>query len=424
MNNMNNTNMNNQNINNFNFNSGNMNNLMSNKNNLNMNTVNTSHINTNNYNNKKNQNFNSQFNNQKKFNIFNNNQNNHLNTIIEEDQTNVINNNNNSDNKICSQHQSKIEYFCLQCNKYYCSNCLVFFGQEVQKHKGHCILGVGDMKNEGIKKAINEYNKLPETKNSLDNLVGLCNLKLRENAIKKSEIHNFLDLIKNQYIKQIDESSRELKNIVNNLKTQKELIENSIGAIPNGFNNIINSNDYVQGGIISKELKKYNSIDQNIENVINEKTKLDPQLFIENYETDYIDINIPNGGQINDGYEFINKNLDVIPNFPSRIIMKYFQNKVHISFCISINLPLNAPNLPKFFTYITLRSQKYGLEFTTLSNQANPQDFAQYHQNNNLPISRQQVNSIDMDAKKFLFLANENNKIPFKLFVIKTYYKN
>jgi hypothetical protein len=422
MNNMNSTNMNNQNINNFNFNSGNMNNLMSNKNNLNMNTVNTSHINTNNYNNKKNQNINSQFNNQKKFNIFNNNQNNHLNTIIEEDQTNVINNN-NSDNKICSQHQSKIEYFCLQCNKYYCSNCLVFFGQEVQKHKGHCILGVGDMKNEGIKKAINEYNKLPETKNSLDNLVGLCNLKLRENAIKKSEIHNFLDLIKNQYIKQIDESSRELKNIVNNLKTQKELIENSIGAIPNGFNNIINSNDYVQGGLISQELKNFNQIDRNIELKVNEIDKINPKLFIENFETDYLEFNIPNNGEFIEGQEIGNKNINIIPEFPGRIIIKYLQNKIYISFSIDINMPLNSRNYPKFYTYITLKNQKYGLEFSGLSDQLFPQDAPNRNQNNEIGRIRQQINSTEIDAKQFLFLAEMDNKIKIKLFITKAYFK-
>ena len=35
---------------------------------------------------------------------------------------------------LCREHNNKIEYYCINCNKYYCSKCLVFFGEEVNKH--------------------------------------------------------------------------------------------------------------------------------------------------------------------------------------------------------------------------------------------------------------------------------------------------
>ena len=69
---------------------------------------------------------------------------------------------------------------------------------------------------------MNEYKKLSVTKNSLDNLVGLSNLKIRENEIKKCEIINFMNLITEEYLKKIDKYSKELNNIMNDLKKKKE----------------------------------------------------------------------------------------------------------------------------------------------------------------------------------------------------------
>ena len=102
---------------------------------------------------------------------------------------------------ICEKHKTKFEYYCVQCDKYYCSNCLVFFVFLVNRHQGHLILQLEKMNDLGIMEAVNEYKKLPETKNKLDHFIGLCNLKLKENTIKKKEFEDNLNIIKNLYIK-------------------------------------------------------------------------------------------------------------------------------------------------------------------------------------------------------------------------------
>ncbi len=354
--------------------------------------------------------------------IMNNNMNNNNIIMNNNMNNNNINMNNNMNNNIneniimCQDHNSRIEYYCVQCNKNYCSNCLVFFGQEVKKHQGHLILQISQMNNQNTKQLLDEYKKLPVTKNVLDNLIGLSNLKIRENEIKKCEAENFLNLIKDEYLKKIDEDSVELKSILEKLKIQKNTIENSISSIPNGFNNIINSNDYVQGGVLSQELKKINQVDRGLKNKIQEKTKKTPMLYIENYESDYLEFQLPFGGKYQEEAEVINKKLNFIPEFPCRLLMKFLQKKIYISLCIDINIPLNSFEVPKFFTYITLKNKKYGLEFSNLSDQT-------FLQNNANRGIRQQINAIDMEAEQFLYLVEENNKIRLKIFVIKIYYK-
>ena len=136
-----------------------------------------------------------------------------------------------------------------------------------------------------------------------------------------------------------------------------------------------------------------------------------------------MEIEIPYGGQYNEGLEIANVKLNIMPNFPSRLIMSYLQEQVYISFCVDINLPLNAPNYPKFYSYIIFRNKEYGCEFGNLSNQSFPQDFAQQGRENNIRKVRQQINGINFEANQFLSLAGQDKKIRMKIYVIKTYYQ-
>ena len=155
---------------------------------------------------------NNNINNNNMYQLQNNNNNNRS---INLNNTNNINIGQSGENRnMCQLHNSKIEYYCVHCDKYFCSSCLVFFGQEGQKHKNHLILGVSQMNDLGILEAVNEYKKLPQTKGDLEHLIGLCNLKLKENKIKNCEIEDNMNTIKNLYIKKLEESTQELETIL------------------------------------------------------------------------------------------------------------------------------------------------------------------------------------------------------------------
>ena len=357
-------------------------------------------------------------------NNMNNNVNNNMNNINMNNNINNISNNNMNNNniiqndKVCPIHKSLMVYHCVNCNKEFCSNCLLFFGQEAQKHKGHLILEISQMNNPNLKQLLDEFNKLPLTKNSLDHLIGLSNFKIRENEIKKFEINHFMNAIQEAYLKKLDEDSVELKTILEDLKKQKDIIDNSISSIPNGFNNIVNSNDYVQGGVLSQELKKINKFDNNLKYKIQEKSKNTPMLFIDNYESDFLEFKLHFGRKYVEGKDIVNQNINFIPGFPCRIVMKFLQKKVYISLLIDINVPLNQMETPKFFTYISFKNKKYGLEFSNLSEQNFPQNMM-----NQINRNRQQMNTVDMEAEQFLYLVEDNGKIKLKIYATMVHYK-
>ena len=108
-------------------------------------------------------------------------------------------------------------------------------------------------------------------------------------------------------IQKIEENSQELNSFLNKLTNQRYKIENKIVSISNGSDNIIKSKEYTQANLISDEFKKFNIIDTNIEYEIKEISKENPQLFVENYEADYLKISLPFSGQYNEGYEVFKK---------------------------------------------------------------------------------------------------------------------
>ena len=323
--------------------------------------------------------------------------------------------------EICPIHNNKIDYYCVQCDKYFCSNCLVFFGDETKKHQNHLIVPLSKMSNLSLQEAVNEYKKLPVTKQILDNYIGLCKVKLKENQIKQSEIANFMNLLRDLYISKIEENSRELNSFLNKLTNQRDQVENKIVSVPNGFNNILSSNDYAQGHIVSEDLKKINRIDANIEFDIKEKSKVNPRLFLDNYETDYIEFPLPFSGQYNEGLEVYRKDLNLIPGFPSTILLQYLQDQIIISFSVDIDLPLNDPRYPKFYTYITFKNGKEGMEFMNLSNQQFPQDFPL--RGNNQKQTRQQINTTSFPSTQFISLGGNDKVIKMKLFIMKYHYE-
>ena len=115
--------------------------------------------------------------------------------VIEEDEKEEeikINKKNIKDNedKIgikCKKHKDKnVEYYCFQCGDHLCPKCLLFFNQSVvEKHKDHTIVSIADLKNYNIKEAIDEYNKLKNSKNELETLLAECQLKIKILTIKK-----------------------------------------------------------------------------------------------------------------------------------------------------------------------------------------------------------------------------------------------
>ena len=202
------------------------------------------------------------------------------NQISKKDNNNIINNQINEsseisevrEKKICRKHPgNNCDYFCIHCNKYYCSQCLIFFGSEVNKHKDHLIVPLSKLNDLGVNEALNEYEKLFETRDKMNNVIGLCNLKAKENEIKKYEMIKLLNSLQNEFIKKIDEKSQEIKAALNSSINQKTYLEqnNLDNLLVNMFPNIFkNNNNNPQNNFNNNYNNNYNNFGNNFNNVL------------------------------------------------------------------------------------------------------------------------------------------------------------
>ena len=309
---------------------------------------------------------------------------------------------------LCPNHNNPLQFYCIQCDQEFCNECLIFFNSEVSKHNKHIIIPINEINSIGINDAIGEYHKLQNTKTKIDDLIGQCNFKLKENEIKKCEIMTFFDSIKDKYINLLSNNTNDINSILKTLKDKKETIDQYTFSIPKAFESALQQQNYNQFNIFSRELQKINNIQGNFAQDILEKSNINPKLFYETYYSDEIEFKIPPENQIMEGQEILNKKLDFIKDHPCNLVLKYIVDQ--IMFTLAITIGRKVKNNPIFYSCIIMRNKKYGSEFVNLSEQID---------NSN----REQVNTIGFPLQQFFSLRNEQNMIKLKIFVIKTHYE-
>ena len=363
-------------------------------------------------------------------NNINNQINNNINNLFEVDETSEII---GEEEDICQEHGNNIEFYCLECKKYYCGQCLIFFGTEANKHKNHFIIKANKINDPKIKEAEMEYKKLPETKNKIENLIGKCNLKLKENEIKKYEVIKIMNYIKNLYTKKIDEDCKNIQNSLKSVNTLKKNYENNKNTIFYQLNNLVSQNGN-QNQQYMQILQDFINLNNNIksqkdkEKIIVEKPNNSPKLFLENFQTDFKEFIIPTlpNGRLNEGKELVNMRIDTIQNYRCRIIFRHSQNIIRIIFSIIISEDIDSLNFPKFYPYIVFKKKKYGLEFINLYENTSIKKISYNNNNNNNNINYlkyEQTNYIELDSKQFLFLCDEQKRLCFKVYITKSFYK-
>jgi hypothetical protein len=322
----------------------------------------------------------------------------------------IIMNNENNIISFCDEHTDKIsEYYCLQCRKYLCSKCLLFFNQKsVEKHKDHLILTIMQLKHYNLIDALGEYNKLCKSRDDLEPIIKETSYRIKKLEIRQNRINEILDSIKKEINKKYNEEKEKLKVIIFKTKEKKESIENSVESVPNSFNNIIKRNDLVQGKLIFEDLKKIN---KNIisKEEIDDKKEIKTNLFIESYFSKNIQLIFPDNGQYIEEFNIINKDLDFIQGHPCKLQITLLGGNVNISLLINVNKKYYEENEPKFYGHFEITNSSKKLEFSIFQSHIYSDEY--------------QILNLEFNFKLIKDMICFDNKFDISLFIIKSYYK-
>jgi hypothetical protein len=326
---------------------------------------------------------------------------------------------------VCQEHGENISYYCIQCDKYFCSKCLVFFGEETKKHKNHFIVQVTKINDLGVTQAIKEYKKLGETKNKLNDIIGRINMLQKEKEIRKYEVINIIDFIREYNKIRMDEEVKKYQDIINYVRNQKLNVENISMALPNELNMILNQNDINKAQEIFNKINVLNNTNNNISAqflpMIQSPSYQTQDIFIDTYQTDFITKKLNINSDISDNCEIINIPINLIPHHSSNFGINFTNGNFGIYLVVNTREDVKSLKYPVFNAYIIFRGLGYCLEFLTLKNEYLEKKRSNVDFGNNK--FREQINRVELDKDKFLFLCDNDYNITFKICVVKLSYK-
>ena len=301
----------------------------------------------------------------------------------------------------CYEHHSPYEYYCVQCNKNYCIKCFMFINESSKIHEKHFILPLKNINNNEIKEIINEYQKLNNTKENIDELMNICNVKIKELELEKNQNLKALENIKNDIKQNFNEKLQYYKNDYNNLKLKKDELDRAIETTPNALKNLVKVKDHGQGEQIYKHINNLNLFIDNVKEIkkINYKN-----YFIENYESEQFEFLLPQNGRYVENLEIFKKIINnLIPDSECKIGLYYEYNKVKFILKIKKLKNMNNNDKIKYYGFIIITNKSYDCELILYNNIYNEKHYLYG----------------EINSQKFLSFKDKNNKISFRIYIMK-----
>ena len=254
----------------------------------------------------------------------------------------------------CPEHPSKkIEYVCMNCNEFLCSESLLFFNKEsVNKHNNHIILSFDDIEKFKLYKIIKEYKSLPENRDRLNIKINNYKKSIKEIEKRKKTINYIYNTLKGDLQAKYEKKISNLKSILNSLKNRKREITNMIQNPPNL---IVELNDQEKGKNIINELKNLNNIWTNEEDLENE-TKFKKEIKCEQYESEPIEIKLPNNDQYIEEYTVIKTELNFMPNLKCKFNCQLLLNNFILTLILEVDKTFINQHYERFIGYLYLEN--------------------------------------------------------------------
>ena len=165
----------------------------------------------------------------------------------------------NKDIDYCEKHPDQpLSYYCIDCNKAYCSTCFVFFGEEKDNHDNHQIIDYEKYKLNNISQFLKEKENLEDKSEELTAYVKRCEaLKDCYNSERKLVLSYFKKII-DKYNNDIDNNIKNLDSIIKTYQNYLEQIEKCIKDIEKIYKNSKINKEYEE--LLMKKINNINDI--------------------------------------------------------------------------------------------------------------------------------------------------------------------
>ena len=187
----------------------------------------------------------------------------------------------------CQIHPDQLLfYYCVDCEKSYCSTCFVFFGQEKNNHNGHKIIDYEKYKNKNNFELMKATKDLKGNNIKINFLINQCECLKKCYLNEKEIVNNYIKSFINNYNEKIDENIKKINDIINNYKKYSQQINKTRENIKKYYST---NNDINQASLL-KEIKKVNNMEYT--KSIDAFADLSPKFFFNTYLSDLMSYDI------------------------------------------------------------------------------------------------------------------------------------
>ena len=212
--------------------------------------------------------------------------------------------NHNIQKEMCEKHNYELLFYCLDCDKKLCGECIETFNKKLNKHATHNVYNIKDLIKYNLFEPIELYKKLNENKNSYKQYINKCDYNLNFlnviDEIRKNHLNRFQDFINEQFEQIIQKKAK----IKENIKKEKKQLGEEFPPLNSFINEILKEKgNNMYNNLINKikeyKLKADTFLNENTDSIKNEEINiLSIDLFeSQQFSIENININIDKLGE-------------------------------------------------------------------------------------------------------------------------------
>ena len=209
-------------------------------------------------------------------------------------------------------------------------------------------------------------------------------------------------MIKNHINDKLDNYIKTYNKKYNSLKSRDDAITRAFETTPIALQNIVNSKDHGQGEKIYEHIKSINKGYERIVDINSVKLKNN---FIESFSTEQIEFILPDGGKFTENLEICLKQWNnFIPDNEFQVFIKYINNYINYNIVIKNTKKNYHQDKIEYYGYIIIQNKKYDCEYVVTEDKIN---FDKH------------ILTAQISYNNFISFKDENNKIRFKIYIMK-----
>jgi hypothetical protein len=178
--------------------------------------------------------------------------------------------NHNIQKEMCEKHNYELLFYCLDCDKKLCGECIETFNKKLNAHASHNVYNIKDLNKYNLFEPIELYKKLNENKNSYKEYIDKCDYKLNFlnviDEIRKNHLNQFQDFINEQFEKIIQKKAK----IKENIKKEKKQLGEDFPPLNSFINEILKEKG---NNTYNNLINKINEYKLKADDIFNEKTE-------------------------------------------------------------------------------------------------------------------------------------------------------